>query len=236
MVSTEETPSKELEILYTYWENIPFKKKFTTNNFLQTTQSHIKSFIIKYIRDGIEDEYSINNRLPRRHAFTVKEIYEAYQKQEKKQKYSLSNFHFHIKKLIEDGYIQEITKILHGRHYVIYYGRTAIIFNSQFDQDFSLMTSKTFYDPLKDLIKEMHPKMEIGKINSIVDDNQNLLADYYQKIEIWMQKKYPHLYSSQVDLMDFMTFAAHFALTDRKFADSLEQIATLIDFNLEGGK
>ena len=67
------------------------------------------------------------------------------------QKYSHSNFHFHIKSLVEDGYLKEIVKILEGRHYIAYYGRTAIAFIGQYDNILTASTVQDMFGPLKQL-------------------------------------------------------------------------------------
>ena len=133
MVPQNTTNEEKKKSMYTYWHKLPYFKTMDSSNLSQVEESEVRNFIIKYIRDGIEDKFGKTHNLSRRHAFAAKELHTAYTKTRKDQKYSQSNFHFHIKNLVESGYLHEIAKILEGRHYNTYYGRTAIAFIGQYD-------------------------------------------------------------------------------------------------------
>jgi hypothetical protein len=227
--------NKELDpkkrLLYTYWHNLPFFKAMEPSNYYQMEESEVKSFIIKYIRDGLEDEFSKKFDLPRRHAFTVKELYNAYLKKESSQKYSLSNFHFHIKSLVKDGYLKEIAKFLEGRHYVTYYGRTAVNFMGLYDNILTDSSVQDIFGPLKQMSKEINPEIDSEEINQLIDENLLLLQDFYYRLFLWIKEKYPLLYKCKVDIRKLVEVIGHYAFFHKEFAKNSERVGALIDLD-----
>ncbi|MHA1909710.1 MAG: hypothetical protein ACW98Y_20595, partial [Candidatus Thorarchaeota archaeon] len=217
--------------LYTYWHELPYFKTIDTSIQTQVEESEVGSFIIKYIRDGIEDKFGNANNLLRRHAFTAKELHAAYKKERKGQKYSQSNFHFHIKNLVESGHLKEIAKILEGRHYNTYYGRTAIAFIGQYDNILTESTVHDMWNPLKQLMKDMNPEINSDVINQLVDENLLAMQDFYFRVFSWVQDKYPLLYKSKVDLHLFITMVGHYASFHKEFAGISKKIGSLLDLD-----
>lgn len=215
-------------ILYTYWHKLPFQKMVDAASYFRMSRSDVKSFMIKYIRDGIEDDFGISNNLQRRHAFSAKELKQAYSSNPLAQKYSTSNFHFHIKGLVEDGFLQVVNKLLEGRHYVAYYGRSAISFTPHYDEVMSSTVSQNITGPLKLIIKERHPHVDPKSIDSIFDENIMLMKDVYAAFDKWQQAMYPQVYRSRLDLEAFTSYAAHFAGINQSMANNLATIGNLL--------
>ncbi|OLS22286.1 MAG: hypothetical protein HeimC3_31630 [Candidatus Heimdallarchaeota archaeon LC_3] len=230
-MTLQDTIEEKRKSLYTYWDNLQFFKNVNSLGHSLLQQSEVKSFIIKYIRDGMEDDFGKLNNLSRRHAFTTKELYEAFENKSNGQKYSISNFHFHIKSLLEDGYLKEIAKILEGQHYRIYYGRTAITFIPRNDDFLSAQMSQNIFDPMKTLIKEMNPEVEIDYISQLLDENIRLLEDFYYRVFSWLKDKYPELYKSRLDLQAFTSMVGHYSMFHEKLSDNLNRIGSLIDLD-----
>ncbi|MDF1541445.1 MAG: hypothetical protein P1Q69_21275, partial [Candidatus Thorarchaeota archaeon] len=88
MKSEKDTMDEVRKILYTYWHELDFFSEKDSTNIDQVRQSKVKWFIIKFIRDGIEDEFGRANNLSRRHAFSAKELHEAYIKSPSSEKCS----------------------------------------------------------------------------------------------------------------------------------------------------
>jgi hypothetical protein len=222
---------KKKILLYTYWHKLPYLKTMESSNFSQVEESEVRNFIIKYIRDGLEDEFGKKYQFSRRHAFTAKELHTAYMKKQNSQKYSLSNFHFHIKSLVEDGYLKEIAKILEGRHYIAYYGRTAIIFIGQYDNILTDSSMQDVFGPLKQMAKDMNPEIDSETINQLVDENLLSIEDFYLRLFSWVKDKYPLLYKSKVDIRKFISVIGHYAFFHKKFAKISEKVGALIDLD-----
>ena len=189
MTSEKSTMDEVRKTLYTYWHELDYFSKKESTYIGQVRQSEVKWFIIKFIRDGIEDEFGKENNLSRRHAFSAKELHEAYINSSAGEKCSLSNFHFHIKDLVEHGLLREVAKILEGRHYVTYYGRTSIAFHDQYDAPLQSKIGQDFFDPLKRVIQDMNPELEFGHISQLVDDNLSSIVDFYSRLFSWIEKK-----------------------------------------------
>ncbi|MFW9926850.1 MAG: hypothetical protein ACFFDM_08795 [Candidatus Thorarchaeota archaeon] len=231
MTSEKSTMNEVRKTLYTYWHDLDYFTKMESTYIGHVRQSEIKWFIIKFIRDGIEDEFGKKNNLSRRHAFSAKELYEAYLKSSAGERCSLSNFHFHIKDLVDHGLLREVAKILEGRHYVTYYGRTSIAFLDQYDSPLQSKIGQDFFEPLKMVIQDMNPDLEVEYINQLVDDNLASLVDFYSRFISWIEVKYPHLYKSKIDLDMFMNIVGHFSFFHKDLYKSSKKIASLIDLD-----
>ena len=218
--------------LYNYWKDLPFSKNINNDAFFQTKESEIKSFIIKYIRDGIDDEFGKENNLSRRHAFSIREIYDAFNTQSKqKKRYSLSNFHFHFKILVQEGFLKEVEKILEGRQYQSYYGRTAITFNFFFNESVSDQVKKSIYNPIINLIKAFNPDLKNDLINKQIEKNFELLKDYFTRIILWYKTYYTECYKAKIDLQSFLDIATYFAFFQPNLYKSFENIGSFINLN-----
>ena len=231
MKSEKSTMDEVRKTLYTYWHELDYFTKKASTNVGQVRQSEVKWFIIKFIRDGIEDEFGKENNLSRRHAFSAKELHEAYLKTSPGERCSLSNFHFHIKSLVEHGYLKEVARILEGRHYVTYYGRTSIAFIDQFDSPLQSKVGQDFFEPLKRVIQDMNPELEFSHISQLVDNNLESIQDFYSRLISWIEAKYPHLYKSKIDLDMLMSIFGHYALFHKDLNKSSKEIASLIDLD-----
>lgn len=231
MKSEKATMDEVRKTLYTYWHDLDYFTKKESTNIGQVRQSEVKWFIIKFIRDGIEDEFGKKSNLSRRHAFSAKELHEAYLKSSAGERCSLSNFHFHIKSLVEHGYLKEVAKILEGRHYTTYYGRTSIAFIDQFDAPLQSKVSQDFFDPLKRVIQDMNPDLEFDHISQLVDDNLASIRDFYSRMISWIEAKYTHLYKSKIDLDMLMNIAGHYSFFHKDLYKSSKEIASLIDLD-----
>ncbi|MGY5874222.1 MAG: hypothetical protein RTU30_00625 [Candidatus Thorarchaeota archaeon] len=231
MTSPDSTTEEKMKSLYTYWHELPYYKTIDSTKLAQVEESEVGSFIIKYIRDGIEDKFGRANNLSRRHAFTAKELHAAYRKRKKRQKYSQSNFHFHIKNLVESGHLKEIAKILEGRHYNTYYGRTAIAFIGQYDNILTESTVQDIWGPLRQLMKDMNPEIDSDMIDQLVDENLLSMQDFYYRIFSWVKDKYPLIYKSKVDLQIFLRVVGHYSFFHKKFAGVSKKIGSLLDLD-----
>ncbi|XEO80166.1 hypothetical protein WKT22_05213 [Candidatus Lokiarchaeum ossiferum] len=228
MTPQEIESEKKRKLLYTYWHKLKYFKTIESSKYSQVQKSEVQSFIIKYIRDGLEDEFGKKFQLSRRHAFTAKELHTAYLKKQNSQQYSLSNFHFHIKSLVEDGYLKEIVKILEGRHYIAYYGRTAIVITEQLDNILTDSIMQDIFNPMKQMAKDLNPEIDSETIDKLVDESVLLLEEYYFKLFSWIKDNYPLLYKSKIDIHEFVIIAGHFAFFCKDFAKNLEKVGTLI--------
>jgi hypothetical protein len=231
MTSEEPSPDELRKKLYTYWHELDFFVEVESTNIEQVRQSEIKWFIIKYIRDGIEDDFGKEHNLSRRHAFSAKELHEAYTNSPAGENCSISNFHFHIQSLVEHDYLREIATIKEGRHITKYYGRTSIAFLDQFDQHLQSRMAQDFFEPLKRVISAMNPDLKFEHISQLVDNNLSSMRDYFSRVISWIEANYPHLYKSKIDLHTFMTIAAHYSFFHKDLKKSSKEIASLLDLD-----
>jgi len=228
MISTKITDHENWKLLYTYWNDLKFLKNIDSSNYNKIVQSNVKDFIIKYVRDGIEDDYSKKNNLHRRHAFTARELHEAYKKHSKKQKYSISNFHFHVKGLVKDGYLKKIAEIPDGRQKHTFYGRTAITYVPHYEEQITDQMNQNLYDPLKKLLKEMNQDLDQKYIDELLDKSVVMTKDYYNRAFSWFKANYPDLYTSRIDLREFLSYLTNFVFFHKEFYSNLVEIGSLL--------
>ena len=132
---------------------------------------------------------------------------------------------------MEDGYLKKIAKILERRHYIAYYGRTAIIFLGQYDNITTDSSIQDVFGPLKQIAKDMNPEINSEIIDQLVDENLLAIQDFYFRLFSWIKDKYPLLYKSNVDLKEFVKVIGHYAFFHKKFAQISEKVGTLIDLD-----
>jgi hypothetical protein len=221
----------ERKLLYTYWHDLPFLKKVDPSSLFHLQRSDVKNFILKYLRDGKEDEYGRKSGLARRHAFSVKELHIAFTSLYNEKKYSESNFHFHIKNLIEEGYVKIISTILENRHKVTYYGRTAVIFDMPYNASSRDHYDKTIFNPMKDVLKAMNPNLDSKKIDQLVNNNQKFIEDYFNRLYSWLKEKYHNFYDSNLDLMSFMLIALQFSMYHKELSFNAKTISDLLSLD-----
>jgi len=231
MKSEKSTMDEVRKTLYTYWHELDLFVEKESTYIGQVRQSEVKWFIIKFIRDGIEDEFGKENNLSRRHAFSAKELHEAYINDSPGKKLTLSNFHFHIKDLVEHGLLREVARILEGRHYTTYYGRTSIAFLDQNDAPLQEKIGQDFFEPLKRVIQDMNPDLEFDYISKLVDDSLSSMVDFYSRLISWIEVKYPHLYKSKIDLDMLMNIVGHYSIFHKDLYKNSKKIASLIDLD-----
>ena len=224
-------PAEQRKHLYTYWNELPFSKTIDPEVFFKTNQSKVKSFIIKFIRDGIEDDFSKDHNLFRRHAFSVKEIHEAFKIYSNEEKYSISNFHFHMNSLLKDGYLKVIEKILEGRQYQSYYGRTAITFNFFFNNQSTDQMKSRLFGPIMNLISEFNPDMDSTSISQLTEENFEFLKDYYYRIIFWYKTNYQKFYNAKIDLQAFLDTMSYYAFFHPALQENLLKVGSLINLN-----
>ncbi|MHA2502196.1 MAG: hypothetical protein ACXAE3_04955 [Candidatus Kariarchaeaceae archaeon] len=214
--------------LYQYWSEIPFTRDTTFEDLQELLNNPIRYFILNTMRDGIEDEYSLQFDLPRRHAFSIKELHTMHKEAQKGQNMTVQNFHFHMKNLVAMGQVQEIAELLEGRHYVKYYGRTAkMVENFDYDKSHEVW-QKTRIQPMKQMILNLHPDRSEQEIEEILDEYLKHMLDYYLRMYSWMEENYNVFYNSGMDLRLFTFMSINFSSFDVELQKSAKQVATLL--------
>lgn len=120
----EETP--EDKVLLEFWKTVPVLKTISYEIYQNIGNHSIRDLIIAMLRNGVKTEGGI------RHALSAQEllpyINEHLKSEGQDKPLKLTALYYHLKKLEDDGLIIEVHKILRGKKYVRYYGRTAKLF------------------------------------------------------------------------------------------------------------
>jgi hypothetical protein len=132
---------------------------------------------------------------------------------------------------VEHGLLREVARILEGRHYTTYYGRTSIAFLDQYDAPLQAKIGQDFFDPLKRVIQDMNPDLDSDDISQLVDDNLASIRDFYSRLISWIEANYPHLYKSKIDLDMLMRLFGHYSFFHKELYETSEEIASLIDLD-----
>jgi hypothetical protein len=181
---------------------------------------------------GIEDEYGQIFHHKRRHAFSIKELYQMYSEKNSFGKMTVQNFHFHMKTLLDMGLVQEFEqKILENRHYVSYYGRTTkVIENFDVEQSFDAW-QKSRIGPLKQMIAMLNPNADEQEISEKLDDYLQHVLDYYLRMYSWMEQNYQMFYDSGMDLQQFVFMAMNFSVFDQELQEGAKYIAQMLNLD-----
>lgn len=227
-LSKEKIREEKRKLLYTYWNELQFTKIVDYASYDLLVRSEVKNFIIKYLRDGLVDDFGKEHNLSQRHAFSAKELHDAFSRQPKTKHYSPANFHFHIKSLLNDGFVKEVSKILEGRQYISYYGRTAITFTFNYDNHIGDIMQKAIFSPMKLLIKELNPEMESDQIEELMNSNLKNIKDYFFRVRLWMKEYYTQLYNSKLDLHIFFEMIGIYSFLHKDLFEDMSKISSLI--------
>lgn len=240
----EQKPERDL--LYTYWEDLPFATNLSAKEFASIRNTPIKEFIIEMMRKGRHDAYgSTFHENAKRHAFSIKEIHVYYLENPILGRMTVQNFHFHMKSLLDIKVVQEVTVILEDRHYVSYYGTTSKII-----EDFDLNESRRIWkqvrlDPIKKMIEYRHPEIDSTELDTLMSTYLENVLDYYLRMYSWMDKNYDMFDHSNISLWQFIFIAMNFSVFNDDLQQGARKIAQLLDldkineypkYSLEGQK
>ncbi|MCH8906843.1 MAG: hypothetical protein IH840_07115, partial [Candidatus Heimdallarchaeota archaeon] len=182
--SNEISPSNPWKILYTYWATIPTRKNIDILTADKIRNQPVRYFLLDYIHQGKEDEYSKRNNLRRRHAFSAHELYIAYKDEvlgEQEHKFTIQNIHFHLKKLLETDLIYIVTSIVEGNHRIKYYGQTAkITLLKQKSSELLKREQKMTIEPFTTLLVKPNPSLSEQQIVDMLTATFELRANLKQ--------------------------------------------------------
>jgi hypothetical protein len=226
----EQTP--ERDIFYTYWQDLPFTKDVSMDDYRNLLDNPIRQYILTTMSKGVEDEYGQSFHDKRRHAFSIKELHQMYSEKNTYGKMTVQNFHFHMKTLLDLGLVKEFKqKILEDRHYVTYYGRTTkMIENFDVGQSFKAW-QKSRIGPLKQMISQLNPDADEQEISDRLDDYLQHVLDYYLRMYSWMEQNYQNFYDAGMDIQQFVFMAMNFSVFDEELQEDARYIAQMLNLD-----
>lgn len=229
-------PSNPKRILYTYWETIPLTKKidFLTNKM---GSQPVRKFLLSYIRQGKEDEYSKTNNIRKRHAFTAHELYTAYKEEmtdQQDNKFTVQNIHFHLKKLLEADLVYVVASIVEGNHRVKYYGRTAKMTVVQDVEELYKQEQKIAIDTFTKLLTKLNPNVSEDKIIRLLNKTFEAKINLMKNIIFpWLEEYYDLTYDSNVDLNYLSEYLSGLSTIDRGTIQLLKTLARMFKLPID---
>ena len=195
--------------IYTFWQIIPLVKKMNDEKFTQLKQE-TRQKIIEILRTGIEDTSSENNK---RYALTANEIQSKLTTDGSKT--SLQNTYFHLKVLLDEGFITEIAILKDGRFNKRYYGRTAKLFLftgiEKIDRKAG-ESKKKFIE----LIRMVNTEAEQHSLEKIIDEfiheKTQFFLDIENKILTWFERNADIFIKKNLDVKETYEIVFDFIL------------------------
>ena len=192
------------ETLKQYWNELPLIKKIDREKDFQFLTNDNRAKIISVLSKGKKD--TENNKEFIRHALTVQEI-QAQIKEQFKYDITETNTHFHIQKLIDKGFIQEVLEIKTGRRPKKFFGRTAKIFLSSGESPKVNIEDDDFTKRLIDLIARINPKLKKEDLLPKFEDMFRKKTELgMEKIGDWMEKNNSQILESEIEFKELFLY------------------------------
>ena len=193
--------AEDREKLFTFWEELPALKIVDMPQKEVYGNKKIRSYIIRFLREGIIDEADEELRR-RRHAFNAQEI----KKNVKEFKdTSLQGLYFHLQKLKEAKLIDVVAILPKDNHNIKYYGRTARIFlNIDLEED-KKHYSKAFA-AITAFAKAKNPSFDEKKVDEYLDRFMNYQQKQRERITEWLVERESAIVEHDIDMDYFYKF------------------------------
>lgn len=172
--------------LYSFEENIP-KFKFI-NMPKDFNKSHpVRPAIMGILREGIDDDTSIEGKTRRRYALTAREIKHLLKKNSKAKISNLSytNLYFHLNKLVGIGAVKVVAYVIEKSHRIAYYGRSAhVIFTS--DPEAEIQEYQKKFAEFGKLVTALWPDVNIEELKTLPEKYQRYKLKRAEEFALWI--------------------------------------------------
>ena len=198
--------AKKRAFLFNYWKDIPTTCEMKAS-YHKIAFQEVRNTILDILREGIVDEVPLEKtKQRRRHALSAQEC-QKYVSERLERRVKLSNIYFHLKRLEELGFINEITTIKGKRHDIAYYGRTAQLFHfGGLHPDNKSEYDEKIQKTITTIIMAMNPTVNAEKITKLFD-TALLYQDIQRKARsAWITQNSDLLNSLEFDILDIEKF------------------------------
>ncbi|MHA2231072.1 MAG: hypothetical protein ACXAB4_01085 [Candidatus Hodarchaeales archaeon] len=200
---------KEIEdqdwlVVYDFWKDVPTIMEVDNECFEKVVQQNFRDAILVILRKGVEDDYTRENSLARRHALSAPEILPLL---EEKLGYEprLSNIYFHLEKLEKANLVRKVAKRLEGRHYVTYYGRTCKLIIGGVEKE-SKTRQLAFILEVWKLAEALGVKINRKRLNGLLNKIYDRSRELYQMEKEWLEKNHQAIVELDIGVLELYEF------------------------------
>ncbi|MFX0210593.1 MAG: hypothetical protein ACFFDT_31730 [Candidatus Hodarchaeota archaeon] len=210
--------------LFSYWDNIPVVLEISSDIFNDLRNTPVRNFITHILRIGIFDEA----KGVKRHALSTKELFplvNARLEDLNMDKIDLTTLHYHRKKLEQEGLIKEVLKVLKGKTYVHYYGRTAKLYlGKSIDPD---SKRKAFKETVYPLLLELNPAIDISYLDKLNERLDKASKNAHEVRVKWLIENRELLARYDVDVLNLFVFFNGFFAADPEYVKVIKEFTDL---------
>jgi hypothetical protein len=238
----EESNSKYTEekgYFFDFWEDLELLKEFTAEDFSTFSEkSKVRGMIVAVLREGIEDKYPMTNEIKKRRALTGKEILEGVNRKLKEQfkeehvEIKKANLFFHLKKLEDLGFVEEIGYLQRGRRRTTYYGRSAKIFVSMV-RDKSHMINSFENPDFVTFLQRLNPNIPINQIENTLDKVRLVNRQTSNYYNTWTRKREKDFADLELDFPEILKIAYMINTYRDDVVEGLQELALLMKLDVE---
>ncbi|MHA2253919.1 MAG: hypothetical protein ACXAD7_26435, partial [Candidatus Kariarchaeaceae archaeon] len=196
--------------LFDFYDEIKIIGEFSPEQLKFIHEQLTRHLIVIVLGKGIQDVYPGTNIVRTRRALSGKEIITNLNKMIKEdysgkfpgiQNVKKSNVFFHLRKLEEAGFVQEVGIIKSGRRHTSYFGRTAVIFiapGRQSEFRYKLFGDENFIA----FIGKLNPDVSLSTIKAAISSLQPLNQSDSGYFIDWIKKYEEEFKEFEIDYIE----------------------------------
>ncbi|MFQ5981365.1 MAG: hypothetical protein ACE5OZ_24755 [Candidatus Heimdallarchaeota archaeon] len=200
----QEIEDQDWLIVYDFWKDVPTIMEVESERFEKVANQNFRDAILVILRKGIEDDYTREKSLPRRHALSAPEILPLL---EEKLGYEprLSNIYFHLEKLEKANLVRKVAKRLEGRHYVTYYGRTCKLIIGGVEKESKTKKLAFVYEVFK-LAEALDVKINRQRLDELLEKIYQRGNELYKMEKEWLEKNHQAIVELDIGVLELYEF------------------------------
>jgi hypothetical protein len=220
-------------LLFNYWKNIPTICEMKASDYKIACQE-VRNTILDILRQGVMDESPEDKtKKMRRHALSAQEC-QKYVSERLERRVKLSNIYFHLKRLMELGFIQAITTIKGKRQDIVYYGRTAQLFHfGGSEPDNKSEYEEKLHNTIGTIIRSLNPTVKEEKITERIDTIITYQTEQKKARSAWIANNSDLLNSLEFDILDIDKFLDLLAMSTQEGYQLATEFKKLLKFTHE---
>jgi DNA-binding transcriptional ArsR family regulator len=215
----------ERRVLYDFWDNLPPVIVLNAPSKFMTSHP-ARPAVLRILREGVEEAGSEKPR----HALSPKEIRKLLHERDGIEM-SQTNLYFHLKKLVETGFITVVARLLEGRHRVAYYGRSARSILNR-DPEESLERYRRRFQELGRLTKAKRPEFDMESLEGLAEEFLRIKQGRDREQGEWMGRNEELMTEQRIDAYTVYEFIKVLDILDPEYVAFIRKTRELLGVDL----
>jgi hypothetical protein len=215
---------------YTYWKTVPAIKEVSGEDKFELGEQAVRKLILKILREGQEDSFGKENKLPKRHVFTGRELADMINAGEEMNKeLKLPNILFHLDKLIAADMVKIVDEVKEGKTKVRYFGRTAKLFLFNDPKELQAVKQAAL-TPIIDLMQYFNPNLTKTKIQEKLKEMIDNQLEYNDQVKLWIEQNHEVIAELNIDVLNLFDIMTKIGGMHPGIQEISKEIASLLKF------